>query len=404
MSRSTTGQVFMRRHARIVMAAVLALGFMASIGVTDAHATDSQATLSITNATRSATVGASVTLTSSGGTGSGATTYVSTTVSGAGCSVSVSGQTSTLTATGATTCSVVATKAASGNYAAISSPALRFWFITASAALLPQAPLRISNTTRSVATSSSITLTITGGTTGGAVTYVASPAACVITGAVLTVTQATACTVVATMAGDATYASVSSTALYFIFTVVSTLQTQAPLLIANTTRSALTSQTITLTSSGGSSTGATSYVSTTVSGVGCSVTLVGTVSTLTAAGATTCSVVATKAADSTYASVSSPALFFKFTVGTTLSPQLWLTVSNPIRVSTVGSPITLTTAGGSGTGAVTFAVVGTNCTQPTATTVSATGAALCLVTATRAADSEYASMTSPALLFKFNAA
>jgi len=258
MSRSTTGQVFMRRHARIVMAAVLALGFMASIGVTDAHATDSQATLIITNATRSATVGASVTLTSSGGTGSGATTYVSTTVSGAGCSVSVSGQTSTLTATGATTCSVVATKAASGNYAAISSPALRFWFITASAALLPQAPLRISNTTRSVATSSSITLTITGGTTGGAVTYVASPAACVITGAVLTVTQATACTVVATMAGDATYASVSSTALYFIFTVVSTLQTQAPLLIANTTRSALTSHTITLTSSGGSSTGATS--------------------------------------------------------------------------------------------------------------------------------------------------
>jgi len=35
--------------------------------------------------------------------------------------------------------------------------------------------------------------------------------------------------------------------------------------------------------------------------------------------------------------------------------------------------------------------------------VSASGAALCLVTATKAADSDYASMTSPALLFKFTA-
>jgi trimeric autotransporter adhesin len=397
MSRSFTGQVFMRRHARIVMAAVLALGFMASIGVTDAHATEPQATLIITNATRTATVGASVTLTSSGGTGSGATTYVSTTVSGAGCTVTLSGGVSTLTAAGASTCSVVATKAASGNYAAISSPALRFWFITASAALLPQAPLRISNTTRSVATSSSITLTITGGTTGGAVTYVASPAACVITGAVLTVTQATACTVVATMAGDATYASVSSTALYFIFTVVSTLQTQAPLLIANTTRSALTSQTITLTTSGGSSSASVSY---SYSGTGCSLP---TSTTLAASQATICTVTATKAADSTYASVTSPPLYFTFTVGTTLLPQLPLVVSNTTRTATVGSTITLTSSGGTGNGVVTFAYTGTYC-SITAGVLSASQAATCLVTATKPSDGTYASKTSPALQFRFNAA
>jgi len=402
MSRSSTGQVFMRRNARIVMAAVLAMAFMAGIGITEAHAAD-QDTLIITNATRTATVGASVTLTSSGGTGSGATTYVSTTVSGVGCSVTLVGTVSTLTAAGATTCSVVATKAASGSYAAISSPALRFWFITASAALLPQTPLRISNTTRAATTADSITLTTTGGLGSGALTYSYTGTGCSIASDVLSASQATLCSVVATKAADSTYASASSSALIFKFSAVSALLTQDPLRISNTTRSALTSQTITLTSSGGSSTGATTYVSTTVSGVGCSVTLVGTVSTLTAAGATTCSVVATKAADSTYASATSPPLYFRFTVGTTLSPQLWLMVSNTTRISTVGSPITLTTTGGSGTGAVTFAVVGTNCSQPTSTTVSASGAALCLVTATKAADSDYASMTSPALLFKFTA-
>ena len=167
MSRSTMGQVFMRRNARIVMAAVLALGFMASIGVTDAHATDSQATLIITNATRTATVGTSVTLTSSGGSGTGDLSFAVTTVTGSGCSISGS----TVTASAAATCSVVATKAASGTYAAISSPALRFWFITASAALLPQTPLRISNTTRSGATTDTITLTTTGGSGTVAITY-----------------------------------------------------------------------------------------------------------------------------------------------------------------------------------------------------------------------------------------
>jgi hypothetical protein len=291
----------------------------------------------------------------------------------------------------------VATKAASGNYAAISSPALRFWFITATAALLPQTPLRISNTTRSAATTSSITLATTGGSTGGAVTYVASPVECVITGAVLTVTQATACTVVATMAGDGTYASVSSTALYFIFTVVSTLQTQAPLLIANTTRSALTSQTITLTTSGGSSSASVTY---SYSGTGCSLP---TSTTLAASQATICTVTATKAADSTYASVTSPPLYFTFTVGTTLLPQLPLTVSNTSRTATVGSTITLTSSGGTGNGVVTFAVVGTNC-SVTSGVLSASQAATCLVTATKPSDGTYASKTSPQLQFRFNAA
>ena len=397
MSRTSPGQVSMRRNARIVCALLLAFVFTVATGSQNAYAA-TQDTLIITNSTRTATVGNSVTLTTSGGSGTGATTFVSTTVSGAGCSVTVSGAVSTLTASGATTCSVVATKAASGSYAAISSPALRFWFITASAALLPQTPLRISNTTRSVATTSSITLTTTGGSGTGAVTYDVSGTGCTVTSAVLTVSQAALCSVIATKAADVTYASASSTALNFRFTVVSGLLAQGPLIITSTTRSALTNASIALSTSGGSGTGTVSY---SVSGTGCTLP---TTTTVTASQASTCSVIATKAADSTYDSATSPVLYFTFTTGTTLTRQLWLTVSNTTRTSTVGNLISLTTSGGSGSGAVTFAVVGTGCTQPTATTVSATAAAVCLVTATKAADSTYASMTSPALQFKFNAA
>ena len=393
MSRSTMGQVFMRRKARVVMAAVLALGFMASIGVTDAHATDSQATLIITNATRTATVGTSVTLTSSGGSGTGDLSFAVTTVTGSGCSISGS----TVTASAAATCSVVATKAASGTYAAISSPALRFWFITASAALLPQTPLRISNTTRSGATTDTITLTTTGGSGTGAITYAYAGTGCSITSAVLSVSQATVCSVVATKAADSTYASVSSTALLFKFSTVSTLLTQDPLRISNTTRSALTSETITLTTSGGSGTGTVSY---SYSGTGCSLS---TSTTLAASQATICTVTATKAADSTYASATSPSLYFRFTVGTTMLTQLPLTVSNTSRSATVGSTITLTSTGGLGTGVVTFAVAGTYC-SITSGVLSASQAATCLVTATKPSDGTYASKTSPALQFRFNAA
>jgi hypothetical protein len=374
--------------AFLAAAALLIVGPAAT-----ALATTSQAALIITNSLRTKTVGSTVTLTTYGGSGTGAVTYVATVITGSGCSITDDA----LTSSAAATCSVVATKAASGSYASVSSPALIFKFITAASALLPQTPLRISNTTRSVATTDSITMTTTGGSGSGSVTYAKSGTGCVLTDDVLTATQATYCLVTATKAADSTYASTSSAALVFRFSAVSTLLTQTPLLISNTTRSALTSATVSLATSGGSGNGSVTY---TVTGTGCSQP---TSTTLAADRATVCVVTATKAAQGSYDSATSPALFFKFTVGTTLSPQLWLTVSNTTRVSTVGSPITLTTAGGSGTGAVTFAVVGTNCTQPTATTVSATGAALCLVTATKAADSEYASLTSPALLFKFTA-
>ena len=253
MSRTSPGQVSMRRNAHIVFALLFTCVFMVATGSQNAYAA-TQDTLIITNSTRTATVGNSVTLTTSGGSGTGNLTYAVTTVAGTGCSISGS----TVTSSAAATCSVVATKAASGSYAAISSPALRFWFITASAALTAQTPLRISNTTRSVATTSSITLTTTGGSGTGAVTYDVSGTGCTITSAVLTVSQAALCSVIATKAADVTYASASSTALNFRFTVVSGLLAQGPLIITSTTRSALTNASIALSTSGGSGTGTVS--------------------------------------------------------------------------------------------------------------------------------------------------
>ena len=123
---------------------------------------------------------------------------------------------------------------------------------------------------------------------------------------------------------------------------------------------------------------------------------------MTSSQASICSVTATKAADSTYSSATSPVLYFTFTTGTALLSQLPLSVSNTTRTATVGSTITLTSTGGSGNGVVTFAVVGTNC-SVTSGVLSASQAATCLVTATKPSDGTYASKTSPQLQFHFNA-
>jgi hypothetical protein len=79
-----------------------------------------------------------------------------------------------------------------------------------------------------------------------------------------------------------------------------------------------------------------------------------------------------------------------------------LVVSNTTRTATVGSTITLTSSGGSGSGVVTFAYTGTYC-SITSGVLSASQAATCLVTATKPSDGTYASKTSPALQFRFNA-
>ena len=105
--------------------------------------------------------------------------------------------------------------------------------------------------------------------------------------------------------------------------------------------------------------------------------------------------VATKASQGLYASKTSEAVTFTFK-----GPQATLSISNATRTNAVGSSVTLTTAGGSGTGSVSYAVSGANCTLTTAT-LEASAAATCIVTATKAADSSFAQAVSAPVSFIF---
>jgi hypothetical protein len=71
----------------------------------------------------------------------------------------------------------------------------------------------------------------------------------------------------------------------------------------------------------------------------------------------------------------------------------------------VGTPLTVVTSGGSGTGAVTFAVTGSGCTINAQTgALSDSAAGTCSVTATKAADANYHAATSAAVTFTFSVA
>ncbi len=80
-----------------------------------------------------------------------------------------------------------------------------------------------------------------------------------------------------------------------------------------------------------------------------------------------------------------------------LSPQSALSLTS--TTGTFGAPLTLTTSGGSGTGAVTYAVANgastTGC-SVTGGILTSTSAGTCLVTATKAADSTYSAISSSA--------
>ncbi|MFM8867610.1 MAG: hypothetical protein ACKOFZ_04930, partial [Ilumatobacteraceae bacterium] len=146
--------------------------------------------------------------------------------------------------------------------------------------------------------------------------------------------------------------------------------------------------TLTLTTSGGSGSGAVTYAVTSSGTAGCSV----SGSTLSATSVGSCTVTATKAADTNYASITSSTI--TFTVNK--ANQSALTVSS--TSVTYGSTLALTTSGGSGTGAVSYAVTttGTAGCSVSGSTLSATSAGSCTVTATKAADTNYNQASSSA--------
>ena len=169
---------------------------------------------------------------------------------------------------------------------------------------------------------------------------------------------------------------------------------QAALSLVNTT--VTLGSTLTLSTAGGSGSGLVSFVVSSAGSAGCS--LSGAVLSVTSAG--TCTVTASKAADDSYAAASSGAV----TVTASKRTQSALSLVDTALIA--GSTLTLSTAGGSGSGLVSFVVSSTGsagCSLSGAV-LSVTSAGTCTVTASKAADDSYAAASSGSVTITVSAA
>jgi hypothetical protein len=241
-----------------------------------------------------------------------------------------------LTTTRVTTCTVTATRAASGIYASQSSSPTTFTL-----AGIAQDPFYITNSVTTGPAGTPITVTTNGGSGTGAESLSVTGAGCSASGMALSASQPTTCYVTAVKASSGLYASQSSSQVAFIFAGIA----QTPLVISNSVKSGVAGTPLLVTTSGGSGSGTNSL---TVSGPGCGSSGMNIVVTQP----TTCVVRAVRAASGIYLSETSDPETFTFSA----APQAALVISNVFRSSAAGTPITLTTSGGSGNGAVTYAL------------------------------------------------
>jgi len=259
---------------------------------------------------------------------------------------------------------------------------------------LAQAALTVTSTSGTVGTP--LTLTYGGGSGSGLVTYGVSngtATGCAIVSDALIAATAGTCDVSAQKAGDATYLPISSTPT----TVTLAKASQAPLTV--TSVSGTIGTPLTLTYDGGSGSGSVTFEVADDTATGCAIES----GALSAATAGTCTVTATKAGDSVYLPTSSDPT----TVTLTTAVQDALTVTS--TSGTYGTPLTLTTTGGSGSGEVSFEVsddTATGCavspTEPFM--LSVTGAGTCTLTATKAGDGVYDPVSSDPTTVSFDKA
>ncbi|NBU37710.1 MAG: hypothetical protein EBS32_05680, partial [Actinobacteria bacterium] len=322
----------------------------------------SQAALSVTST--SATYGQGYSLTTSGGSGAGSVSW--TVVSG---TCSVTGSTLTPGDAGSS-CVVRATKAQDTNYLVESSADTAVVIARAS-----QSALSVTSTTATFG--STLSLTTSGGSGTGSVSWQIMLGTCTVTGSTLTPGDAgSSCTVKATKAQDTNYLAESSSNT----SITINRANQSTLTVTST--SATYGQNYALTTSGGSGTGSVSW--TVVSGT-CTV----SGSTLTPGNAgSSCVVRATKALDTNYNAVNSS----NTSITVNKSPQSGLSVTNSASFVT-GSTLSLTAAGGQSSGSLTWAVTSGTCALSGVSLTATRGGISCTVEVTRAGDSNYLSAT-----------
>ena len=227
----------------------------------------------------------------------------------------------------------------------------------------------------------------------GAITYSAGAStACSVdqwTGIVSVTSGTGTCVISSTVVEDSEYLSLTTTVPVAI-TVSKLAQSAVNLSLNVSSKSAPYSQALTMTAGGGTGSGTTTYaILAGGTASGCALANTSASNTLTATSAGTCFIQASKAADSNYnVAVSAPQTFTFVTSDQTVA----LSVTSTSAI--YGTDLNLTSSGGSGSGTVTFATSTAGCSLPTATTLRASGAITCQVTATKAADADYNAVSS----------
>jgi trimeric autotransporter adhesin len=285
-----------------------------------------QATLTMSSAA-SDTYPYAITLATTGGSGTGAVTYAVTDGTATGCA-DTSG---TVTASTSGTCLVTATKAADVDYFSTTSSQQTVTFSKAASAIT------ITSTAPVAAAVGGSTYTASASSTSGDAVVIASSTAtvCTVSGSTVTFIATGQCTLTFNDAGNANYSA--ATQATQSFTVYK--GTQATLSI-NSASSDTYPYSITLSTTGGSGTGAVTYAVTNGTATGCT----DPSGVLTASSSGTCLVTATKAADGDYFSASSTQQTVTFSKAT----QSITFASNPGFVSKGGYPYTPVATSSSG--------------------------------------------------------
>jgi len=231
-----------------------------------------------------------------------------------------------------------------------------------------------------------VPLSITGGTSYGDVTYLVTNGNCTVSGNKLIALTLGTCVVTATKAAYSGYAAITSAPTKIDFKV----QNQESFYLFSNSGEVPVGSNYNFYPSGGSGTGVVTY---SITGDNCSIT--GNI--VTSTSATTCVVIATKAASTFYNAKIAPPANFAFKVVGQVPLVLRPQTVDANGQTPGGVTHNLSTTGGSGTGAVTYSVSGAGCSvttnSVTANPQSGTSVS-CIVTATKAASIGYYEATS----------
>jgi hypothetical protein len=327
----------------------------------------SQATVTVTSAT-TVVYGSTLTLTASGGNGTGAFDYA--VVSG---DCTLAGD--VLSSGSVGDCVVKARRLASTNYLDSSWSSNVTVAVTAKPITLTVSPVdRQWNGGTTVALSATTTSNLTGIVAGDTVTVDNSKLAASVATAAVGINKAVSIVVSTGYLGGADAANYQTPTIAGSPTVNITRANQSALSFTSATNM-IFGQSITLTSSGGSGTGATTY--SVVSG-SCSI----ATATLSASAAGDCVIRATKAQDSTYLVQT---VDYTVTVGSATQATVTL---NATASMVYGQSQTLSISGGTGTGAAEYGVVSGPCSL-SGSTLSTTAVGDCVLHARKLTDGAY---------------